>query len=104
VLYIHCQFISFHVVDVRRESEFGDGHIKDAINLPLSEMTDVAQIATFEDNQNLYIHCESGYRSLIASSLMKRQGIHNLRNVLGGWKKIREEKDIKTEKEASVLN
>ncbi len=95
---------NLQVIDVRRESEFGDGHIKDAINLPLSEMTDVAQIATFEDNQNLYIHCESGYRSLIASSLMKRQGIHNLRNVLGGWKKIREEKDIKTEKEASVLN
>jgi len=35
---------------------------------------------------------------------MKRQGYHNLRNVLGGWAKIKEEKDIKIEKEASVLN
>ncbi|MEO5783034.1 MAG: rhodanese-like domain-containing protein, partial [Ginsengibacter sp.] len=33
------------VIDVRRETEFGEGHIKNAINLPLSEMTDVAQIA-----------------------------------------------------------
>lgn len=92
------------VVDVRRETEYADGHVKNATNLPLSEMTDVAQIANFEENQNLYIHCAGGYRSVIASSLMKRQGIHNLRNVLGGWESIKEEKRIKTQKEVSVLN
>ncbi|HEV8081170.1 MAG TPA: rhodanese-like domain-containing protein [Chitinophagaceae bacterium] len=92
------------VLDVRRETEFGDGHIKDAVNLPLSDMTDIAQIANFDEDQNLYVHCAGGYRSVIAASLMKRQGYHNLRNVLGGWSKIKEEKNIKTEKEASVLN
>lgn len=92
------------VLDVRREAEFGDGHVKDAMHLPLSDMIDVAQIANFEDDQNLYVHCAGGYRSVIASSLMKRQGYHNLRNVLGGWAKIKEEKDIEIEKEASVLN
>lgn len=92
------------VVDVRKETEFGDGHVKDAINLPLNEMVDIAQLAQFEDNQNLYVHCAGGYRSVIASSLLKRQGVHNLRNVLGGWSTIKEQKNIKTEKEASVLN
>ena len=92
------------IIDVRKEVEYGDGHIKNALNLPLSDMTDVAQIANFEDEQNLYLHCAGGYRSVIAASLMKRQGYHNLRNVLGGWAKIKEEKDIKIEKEASVLN
>lgn len=92
------------VVDVRRETEYADGHIKDAQNIPLNEMTDVASIADFEDNQNLYVHCAGGYRSVIAASLMKRQGIHNLRNVLGGWNAIKEEKKIKTEKDTSVLN
>lgn len=92
------------VLDVRRETEFGDGHIKNAINLPLSDMSDIAQIANFEDDQNLYIHCAGGYRSVIAASLMKRHGYHNLRNVLGGWGKIKEEKNINIEKEASVLN
>lgn len=92
------------VLDVRRETEFGDGHIKNATNLPLSEFTDMAQIANFEDDQNLYLHCGGGYRSVIAASLMKRQGYHNLRNVTGGWNKIKEQKDIETEKEASVLN
>ena len=92
------------VVDVRRETEFADGHIKGAQNIPLNEMTDVATIANFEDNQNLYVHCASGYRSVVASSLIKRQGVHNLRNVIGGWGKIKEEKGITIEKDASVLN
>jgi len=92
------------VVDVRKETEFGDGHVKDAMNVPLTEMTDIANIAQFEDNQNLYVHCAGGYRSVIAASLLKRQGIHNLRNVIGGWGKIKEQKTIKIEKEASVLN
>lgn len=92
------------VVDVRRETEFADGHVAGAQNLPLNEMNDVVNLSHFEDNQNLYIHCAGGYRSVIAASLLKREGTHNLRNVLGGWGKIKEQKNIKTEKEASVLN
>lgn len=92
------------VVDVRRETEFADGHIVNAQNLPLNEMNDVLNLAHFEDNQNLYIHCAGGYRSVIAASLLKREGTHNLRNVLGGWGKIKDQKNIKIQKEASVLN
>ncbi len=92
------------VVDVRRETEFADGHVVNAQNLPLNEMNDVLNLAQFNDNQNLYIHCAGGYRSVIAASLLKKEGTHNLRNVLGGWAKIQEQKNIKTQKEASVLN
>jgi rhodanese-related sulfurtransferase len=92
------------VVDVRRMNEFAEGHVTNAINMPLDEMTDVAQIAQLEEDQNLYVHCKSGYRSVIAASLLKQQGYHNLRNVLGGWSKIKEQKNIKTEKEGTVLN
>ncbi len=92
------------VVDVRRETEYADGHIKAAQNLPLNEMNDLVNLAQFEDKQNLYVHCAGGYRSVIASSLLKRHGIHNLRNVLGGWGKIKEQKTIQVEKDASVLN
>jgi len=92
------------VIDVRKEIEFADGHVKAAINMPLADMTDVAMIAGFEENQNLYIHCGGVYRSVIACSLLKKQGVHNLRNVAGGWAKIKEEKSIKIEKDASVLN
>ena len=92
------------VVDVRRETEFADGHVVNAQNLPLNEMNDVLNLSHFEDNQNLYVHCAGGYRSVIAASLLKREGTHNVRNVLGGWAKIKEQKTIKTEKEVSVLN
>ena len=92
------------VVDVRRPAEFADGHVKDAVNIPLNEMTDLVNLSNLDENQNIYVHCAGGYRSVIAASLMKRQGIHNLRNVLGGWSTIKEESKIKTEKEKSVLN
>ncbi|TCZ73098.1 MBL fold metallo-hydrolase [Flaviaesturariibacter aridisoli] len=92
------------VVDVRKPAEFAEGHVKDAQNLPLNDMTDPALLAQFEDEQNLYVHCQGGYRSVIAISLMKRQGIHNVRNVLGGWNAIKKEEKIRTEKESSVLN
>ncbi len=95
---------NLQVIDVRRETEFADGHVKSAINLPLNEMTDLALIADFEEHQNLYVHCGGGYRSLIACSILKSHGIHNLRNVLGGWDKIKEQPTIKINKEPSVLN
>jgi hydroxyacylglutathione hydrolase len=92
------------VLDVRKPSEYAEGHLKDAINLPLNEMADPGSMANIEDNQNLYVHCAGGYRSVIASSLLKRQGIHNLRNVAGGWKKIKEQEKVEVVKEKSVLN
>lgn len=92
------------VMDVRNEMEHGNGHVKDAVNLPLTQLTDLAMLAGFEENQNLYIHCAGGYRSVIAASLFKKQGTHNLRNVLGGWGKIKEEATIKIEQDAELLN
>lgn len=92
------------VVDVRRPAEFADGHLKDAKNIPLNDMTDPGVLAMLEEEQNLYVHCQGGYRSVIAASMMKRQGLHNLRNVVGGWNKIKEEKKAVVVKEKSVLN
>lgn len=92
------------VIDVRKPIEFAEGHLKDAVNIPLNDMTDPASMANIEDNQNLYVHCAGGYRSIIAASMLKRQGIHNLRNVVGGWGKIKEQEKVKIVKESSVLN
>ncbi len=92
------------VLDVRKEVEFADGHVKGAINIPLGEMTDPASMADIDDIDNLYVHCAGGYRSVIAASMLKRQGIHNLRNVLGGWAKIKDQEGIIPEKDTAVLN
>ncbi|WP_121352416.1 MBL fold metallo-hydrolase [Flavisolibacter nicotianae] len=92
------------VLDVRRPAEYADGHVKGALNVSLNELADPANMSNLEEDQNIYVHCAGGYRSVVAASLLKRQGIHNIRNVLGGWGKIKEEKKIATEKEKSVLN
>jgi rhodanese-related sulfurtransferase len=47
-----------------------------------------------DPDNNLYVHCAGGYRSVIAASLLKRQGYHNLRNVLGGFGKMKNVKGM----------
>ncbi|MFT4061716.1 MAG: MBL fold metallo-hydrolase [Edaphocola sp.] len=78
------------VLDVRKPAEFENGHVKGAQNLPLNEMTNPLHMAQVDDAANLYVHCAGGYRSVIACSLLKREGFHNLRNVLGGYGKIKD--------------
>ncbi len=92
------------VLDVRKENEYAEGHLPDAMNIPLSEMTDPASMANIEEGHNLYVHCAGGYRSVIACSLLKRQGIHNLRNIAGGWNAIKAQEEVEIVKEKSVLN
>lgn len=92
------------VLDVRKPVEYAEGHVKDAINLPLNELNDPLNMAAIEDDQNVYLHCGSGYRSVIAASLFKRQGIHNVRNIVGGWDEIKQQKNIPLEKDKTVLN
>ena len=89
------------VLDVRKEAEYDNGHLKDALNIPLENLIDPGTMADFDDNHNIYVHCGGGYRSVIGCSLLKKQGIHNIRNINGGWDAIIELKDkfkiIKTE-------
>ncbi|MBL7718543.1 MAG: MBL fold metallo-hydrolase [Flavipsychrobacter sp.] len=82
------------VLDVRKPTEYEAGHVKGAVNIPLDTLTDVANIASVEMDNNLYIHCAGGYRSVIAASLFKRQGYDNLRNVLGGFAKMKQVKTM----------
>lgn len=82
------------VIDVRKQGEFDAGHVKGATLVPLDTFKDIATIASIDDENNLYIHCAGGYRSVIAASLLKRQGYHNLRNVLGGYAKIKQVKNM----------
>lgn len=92
------------VIDVRRSAEFDAEHLEDALNIPLEEMGDVAAFAGLEERQNLYVHCSNGYRSVIAASILKKHGFHNLRIVTGGWEKIRKEKEARIAKENNSLN
>lgn len=76
------------VFDVRKESEFLSEHIIVAVNTPLDYIND--HLAKFPDNKLFYLHCAGGYRSMIASSILKSRGIHNLIDVKGGFAAIKE--------------
>lgn len=74
------------IVDVRKESEYLSEHVLDAENYPLSELNN--HLASIPSEQ-FYIHCAGGYRSMIASSILKARGIHNLIDVAGGFAAIK---------------
>lgn len=93
------------IVDVRRESEYANEHLKEAINIPLDQLNDPGSMANLEEQYNIYIHCAGGYRSVIAASMIKRQGIHNIRNVVGGFDAIKQlPGKFKFEKTEGALN
>jgi len=92
------------VIDVRKPSEFNAGHVQGATNAPLDTLVDPFNIALIDSDNNLYIHCAGGYRSVIAASLLKRQGYNNLRNILGGYAQIKDQEGLKivtSEKESA---
>jgi glyoxylase-like metal-dependent hydrolase (beta-lactamase superfamily II)/rhodanese-related sulfurtransferase len=76
------------VFDVRKASEYASEHIPDAENTPLSFLNQ--HLAAFPAKENFYIHCAGGYRSVIAASILKNRGIHNIIDVAGGFKAIKE--------------
>jgi glyoxylase-like metal-dependent hydrolase (beta-lactamase superfamily II)/rhodanese-related sulfurtransferase len=71
------------VLDVRRESEWQAGHIAGANLWPLDRFA--SQLPELDREGPLAVHCKSGYRSAIASSLLLRAGYRNVTNLLGGF-------------------
>ncbi len=74
----------FDVLDVRKPGEWSAGHLKDAQFLPLADFP--VNLKETDNEANHVIHCAGGYRSMIAISIMKRQGFTGkLVNVYGGF-------------------
>lgn len=76
------------IFDVRKPGEYLSEHITEAHNTPLDFIND--HMSEFPSNKPFYIHCAGGYRSMIAASILKSRGIHNLIDVKGGFGKIKE--------------
>jgi glyoxylase-like metal-dependent hydrolase (beta-lactamase superfamily II)/rhodanese-related sulfurtransferase len=75
------------IFDVRKESEFTAEHIEGANSTPLDSIND--HIAEFPKEAEFYVHCAGGYRSVIAASILKARGYHNIINILGGFASIK---------------
>jgi glyoxylase-like metal-dependent hydrolase (beta-lactamase superfamily II)/rhodanese-related sulfurtransferase len=76
------------IFDVRKESEHQSHHLIGAQNTPLDYLNDY--LAEFPKDSAFYVHCAGGYRSMIAASILKSRGIHNLVDITGGFKAIEE--------------
>ncbi|WP_442787222.1 MBL fold metallo-hydrolase [Flavobacterium suncheonense] len=75
------------VVDSRKPGEFSAEHVENAINIPLDFVN--SQLSEVPKNDDFYIHCAGGYRSVIMASILKARGYHNMINVEKGIAGIR---------------
>ena len=76
------------VIDVRRESEYRAEHVEESYNKPLDQIN--GWFAEMDNDKPFYLHCAGGYRSMIAASILKSRGVHNFKEVEGGFKAIAE--------------
>jgi len=78
---------SINLVDVRKLSERGNGFLKNTISIPLDLFQD--NLNSLDKNKKYYVHCAGGYRSMIACSILKRNGFNSPIDVTGGFSAIR---------------
>ncbi len=77
-----------NVLDVRKKSEYDSEHMVDAINAPLDFIND--SMILIDKNKTYFVHCASGYRSMVFTSILRARGYNNLIEVKGGFKAIKE--------------
>ncbi len=79
-----------NIVDVRQESEFYSEHVdgENVVNRPLDFIN--KNMADYDKDKEYYLHCAGGYRSMIAASILKAQGIEHVIDVAGGFNDIKE--------------
>ncbi|GAB4042455.1 MBL fold metallo-hydrolase [Spirosoma jeollabukense] len=75
------------IVDVRKPTEFLGEHVEGAENLSLDNLND--HMAEISRNEPVYVHCAGGYRSMVASSILKARGFDNVVNIEGGMAAIK---------------
>lgn len=78
---------SFIFLDVRTPSEYQDGHIPGAINMPIQTLSEHLQ--DIPKNKQLYLYCESGVRASRAATLLRNSGfkkVYNYEASMRGWR------------------
>jgi len=83
------------VFDVRKPGEYASEHLKVAANTPLDFLNN--HLSEFPKDEDFYIHCGGGYRSVIAASILKARGFHNVIDVAGGYAAIKKTTSKRTE-------
>lgn len=84
------------VFDVRKPGEYESEHIENVPSTPLDFLNN--HITEFPKKEDFYVYCGGGYRSVIASSILKARGFHNVIDVAGGYAAIRNTNIKRTDK------
>ncbi len=71
------------IIDIRTKNEWEAGHIEKSINIPLNHLNE--NIKELIESDNLIVYCQGGYRSIIAASLLEREGRFNVFDLAGGF-------------------
>ena len=71
------------VLDVRELSELSAGVLKYSVRIPLAQLA--ARTGELERDKLVVVHCKGGYRSSIATSLLRRSGFRDIANLTGGF-------------------
>ncbi len=82
----------YDIIDVRMSSEHDNNSVKNSINVPLYELNDSIHI--FDKNKKYALHCRSGYRSSVASSILLKNNINNVLNISDGMIGIEKNKKV----------
>jgi rhodanese-related sulfurtransferase len=77
-----------NILDVRRKSEYDSEHVMGAENVPLDYIND--SMAAVARDRTYYVHCASGYRSMVFNSILRARGYEHLVDVTGGFKAMKD--------------
>ncbi len=76
-----------NVLDVRKDGEYKSMHLENAQHFALDYINN--QMDQIDKDKTYYVHCAGGYRSVIAASILKARGYHNLVDIAGGFGAIK---------------
>ena len=78
---------SVNLIDVRKSGERSNGYLLNSKHISLDDFQE--KINEIDSNNSNYVHCAGGYRSMIACSILKRNGYDSVIDVNGGFSSIR---------------
>lgn len=84
---INIQNKTMNILDVRKKTEFDNGKVTSSINSPLNDFDKTMD--SLDKSKPYYVYCAGGYRSMIACSLMKKNGFSNVVDIYGGYTEIK---------------
>ncbi|WP_460218377.1 MBL fold metallo-hydrolase [Psychroserpens sp. MEBiC05023] len=76
-----------NILDVRKDGEYASMHLENAQHFALDYINE--QMNAVSKDKTYHIHCAGGYRSVIAASILKARGFHNLVDIAGGFGAIK---------------